>query len=327
MFDIVMPLFNKEAYVGEAIKSVLAQTYRHWNLIIVDDGSADGSVAAAGQFQDERIHIVRQENSGPGRARNAGIDARQSPWIAFLDADDVWLPSHLATLNDLRVEFPHAALVGSGFIYWSGGPRAASGPDRTGARRLIRYFREVAEGTACFYTSSLAVSRRAIEQVGMFKDAKVGEDTELWARLALHGLVAVSTRRTSLYRVDTGGLTDQHMSDSRAAGPLPSSLAQVSLALRTLVPRLEDVTDPELRNDILDYIDYEVGLALLRALRLGRIDLARRLVTMFQSGPRGRARIAAWLAGLPAPLGQRIMGLGLFSKRAARAIVRPISGR
>ena len=323
MFDIVMPLFNKEAYVGEAIESVLAQTYRDWNLIIVDDGSADGSVAAVGRFRDERIRILSQDNAGPGMARNTGIAAGEANWIALLDADDAWLPSHLATLNDLRVEFPHAALVGAAFTYWTGYLRPVSGPVRPGTRRLIRYFREVADANACFYTSSVAVSRAAIGQAGMFKAAKVGEDTELWARLALHGPIAVSTSLTALYRVETGGLIDQNTSGKRAPDPMPATIGQVSLALRTLETRLDDVTDPGLRKDISDYIDYEIGVALLRAVRLGRIDLARRLLTLFRSGPRGKARIAARLARLPAPVGQLLMGLILSGKKMARAIVRP----
>lgn len=319
MFDIVMPLFNKDAYVGAAIESVLAQTYRDWNLIIVDDGSTDGSVAAAAQFQDKRIRILRQDNGGPGVARNAGLDAGTAPWIAFLDADDAWLADHLATLNALRDAFPEAALVGTAFMPWAGGPRPDPGSGRSAPGRLIRYFREVADGNPIFYTGSVAVRRRAVEQVGKFKAAKVGEDTELWARLALHGPIAASTARTALYRVETGGLTDQDAAAERTADPLPTSFGQVSLALGTLADRRDGVTDPELRRDISDYIDYEIGVALLRVLRLGRIDLARRLLTLFQRGPRGKARIAARLARWPAPLGQQLMGLILSAKRVARA--------
>ncbi|MDB4916746.1 MAG: glycosyl transferase family 2, partial [Gemmatimonadetes bacterium] len=87
---IVMPLHNKRAFVGRAIESVLNQTCDNWQLMVVDDGSTDGSAAIVERFSDSRISLVRTPCSGPGAARNIGLRATNAEWVALLDADDEW---------------------------------------------------------------------------------------------------------------------------------------------------------------------------------------------------------------------------------------------
>ena len=94
--SVVMPVYNVERYVGEAIASVLAQTYEDFELIIVDDGGQDQSMEICEQFDDERIFIVRQKNRGLAGARNTGIAAARGKFIALIDSDDRWLPEKLA---------------------------------------------------------------------------------------------------------------------------------------------------------------------------------------------------------------------------------------
>jgi teichuronic acid biosynthesis glycosyltransferase TuaG len=95
---IITPAYNAQKYIGEAIKSVQMQTYSDWQMLIVDDGSEDGTAEVVTQFaaQDPRIKLIRQENSGPALARQAGLDlVRDGRYIAFLDSDDLWLPEKL----------------------------------------------------------------------------------------------------------------------------------------------------------------------------------------------------------------------------------------
>ncbi len=95
-FSIVMPIYNVEKYVAEAINSVIEQTYDDWELIIVDDVSPDDSLAICTLFTDERIKIVRHTvNKGLAGARNTGIDAATGEFVAFLDSDDMWQPTKL----------------------------------------------------------------------------------------------------------------------------------------------------------------------------------------------------------------------------------------
>ena len=312
MFDIVMPLFNKEIYVSRTFEGVLAQSYEDWRMFVVDDGSSDASVAAVERFADPRITLIRQRNAGPGAARNTGILAGKAEWIAFLDADDLWMPDHLASLEELRQHFPEAVLIGTAYRHWTGNEVPALSP--AGSARLIRYFHEASRRRAPFYTSSAAFSRKAVETVGLLEHVTVGDEMDLWVRLALHGPVAASTKQTVLYRVGTGGITDSNVTEA----PRTASLDQMSLPVVRLMGRLNGITDDQLRHDIMDYIDFDIGLALVKAVRSGQIDYARKLLKIFLVGPRGKARVAALLARLPQPLGQRLLALAFGLKRAVR---------
>lgn len=102
-FSIIIPLYNKEMYVAECLESILKQTYCNWEAIIVDDGSTDGSVDVVKRFLDldNRIICIRQDNKGPGLARNEGIKRAKGDYLLFLDADDFWNNDEiLAIVND-----------------------------------------------------------------------------------------------------------------------------------------------------------------------------------------------------------------------------------
>jgi glycosyltransferase involved in cell wall biosynthesis len=89
-----MPVYNVERYVAQAVQSVLAQTYGDFELLIVDDGGQDRSVAICAGFDDPRIRILPQTNRGLAGARNTGILAARGQYVAFLDPDDRWLPEN-----------------------------------------------------------------------------------------------------------------------------------------------------------------------------------------------------------------------------------------
>ncbi|MCS7068712.1 MAG: glycosyltransferase family 2 protein [Meiothermus sp.] len=101
---IVMPAFNSEKYISEAINSVLMQTYAHWQLIVVDDASLDRTrlIVQAFAERDKRVNLVcNEQNKGVAWSRNLAIDLADGDWVAFLDADDIWLPNKLASQLDL----------------------------------------------------------------------------------------------------------------------------------------------------------------------------------------------------------------------------------
>lgn len=88
MISVVIPLYNKEASIAQSLKSVLSQEYADFEVVIVDDGSADGSVGVVEAINDPRIRLIKQENGGPSKARNTGVKNAKGKWILFLDADD-----------------------------------------------------------------------------------------------------------------------------------------------------------------------------------------------------------------------------------------------
>jgi len=93
--SVIIPLFNKEKYVNRALDSVFSQTYQDFEIVVVDDGSTDSSLELVQRDLDSRLRLVHQQNQGPGAARNRGIRETPTPYLAFLDADDEWLPDFL----------------------------------------------------------------------------------------------------------------------------------------------------------------------------------------------------------------------------------------
>lgn len=116
--SVIIPLYGVEKYVAATVQSVLAQTYKNFELILVDDGSPDRSVEICGRFTDPRVKILRQDNQGPGAARNLGIRHAKGDYIALLDGDDLWLPNklikhveHLESNPEIGVSFCRSAFI------------------------------------------------------------------------------------------------------------------------------------------------------------------------------------------------------------------------
>ena len=95
MISVVIPLYNKEASIAQSLKSVLSQEYDDFEVVIVDDGSTDGSVGVVEAINDSRIRLIKQENGGPSKARNTGVKNAKGEWVLFLDADDELLTGAL----------------------------------------------------------------------------------------------------------------------------------------------------------------------------------------------------------------------------------------
>ena len=109
--SIVIPLFNKEAYIRRSIDLGFAQTFADFEVIVVDDGSTDDSADIVRRYSDPRIRLIRQENAGVSAARNRGIAAATTPFVALLDADDEWRPGFLEKVSHALSCYPDA--VGS----------------------------------------------------------------------------------------------------------------------------------------------------------------------------------------------------------------------
>ena len=118
-FSVIIPLYNKEPYVGKALQSVLDQSFIDYELIVVDDGSTDESARVAGEVLSKAAvdcQLIRQENAGVSAARNNGVARSKGDYLCFLDADDWWDPSFLAEMSALIDEYPDAGIYGTGYI-------------------------------------------------------------------------------------------------------------------------------------------------------------------------------------------------------------------
>ena len=209
MFSVVIPLYNKENMVERTVASALSQSYSDFELIVVDDGSTDDSASIVAAIDDPRLRVISQPNCGPGPARNRGVEASRSEWIAFLDADDIWLADHLEELDSIRRAHPEAGLIGTAFARASANSVPENLPVRSGAIGLVPYFDAVGRGDDVLITSTAAARKQAWRSVGGFPDHPSGEDSELWVRLALRWPVAASTTVTAIYLSGTGGISDR----------------------------------------------------------------------------------------------------------------------
>jgi glycosyltransferase involved in cell wall biosynthesis len=206
MFTIVIPLYNKVEYVVKAINSVLLQTFRDFELIIVDDGSTDKSVEIAEGVYDARIRIVKQNNSGVSTARNNGVALAKYDYVAFLDADDWWHQDFLLEMSSLIDKYKDAAIYASHyFIVKNGTQRQVNiGVDSEFSDGYINYCKVYANTYAMPITSSSVVIKRAafLAQNGFNTHLKFGEDFDLWLRLALTNKIAFTSKCLAYYNQD-----------------------------------------------------------------------------------------------------------------------------
>ncbi|MBD2700692.1 glycosyltransferase [Spirosoma sp. BT702] len=194
MFSIVIPLYNKVPYIGKAIESVLEQTVQDFELIIVEDGSTDGSLQEVNKYPDTRLRVICQENAGVSAARNKGVQYAKFDFIAFLDADDWWDKHFLEEMARLINDFPEAKLYGSSYYIVKHGisKTAEIGLEPQFKAGYIDYFKVYSRTFwVPFNCSFVVIQRSAFEQIGGFKTSiKFGEDFDLWARIAVKEKVA-----------------------------------------------------------------------------------------------------------------------------------------
>ena len=208
LVTIVMPVYNGEAFIAEAIESVIAQTYPHWELIVVDDGSTDGTATIVRAFDDPRIRYTYQENQGLAAARNTGIRAAQGEYLAFLDADDEWTPQFLQKCVDVLAadETLAGVYTRNYFIDQKGNVLPQLGgrvvPDHTFRNRLL-------EG-GFFPPHAALVRTEVVREVGLFHTQLEGQGTEdwhLWLRISQRYTMRGIPEPLARYRVYPGSMS------------------------------------------------------------------------------------------------------------------------
>lgn len=202
--SIVIPLYNKEAYIKNTLSKVFLQSYQDFEIVIVDDGSTDGSAAVVKEFDDPRIRLFSQENQGASAARNNGCRLARYEYIAFLDADDEWDKDYLLKMQQLIDRYPHAVLYGANYyITENGETYVLSYPDVGEGMTLIENFYVSSKVFTPVWTSAAIVKREVFLAEGGFPlSCKVCEDIDLWCRLAARGQVAYINEPLANYRRD-----------------------------------------------------------------------------------------------------------------------------
>jgi glycosyltransferase involved in cell wall biosynthesis len=197
VFSIIIPLYNKEKYVKRSIESVLLQSYKKYELIIVNDGSTDNSLEFVQQINkstNQQINIINQQNQGVSIARNNGVKLSKYEYIAFLDADDWWHPDFLKEFSKLIEEFPEAGIYGCRYWIVKNGIEKIEpvGLSSLFNKGYINYFETYANNFSTPFNCSFVVVNKSIyEKAGGFNlQLKFGEDFELWSRISLENKIA-----------------------------------------------------------------------------------------------------------------------------------------
>jgi len=208
--SVVIPLYNKQAYVEQAVASVLQSAYPAHEVIVVDDGSTDDGPRRVSAMGDPRVRLIRQPNAGVSAARNRGISEASGDHIAFLDADDYWTPEHLGAIADLIARFPQCGLYATHFHYFRDdgfrrvtpiwGIKAHSGP-----MQIERFFEMWSHGIF-FCTSTVVIPTRILRDGIRFPEGEQhGEDQDVWFRVAERWPIGYLGEALVGYRTGTTG--------------------------------------------------------------------------------------------------------------------------
>jgi glycosyltransferase involved in cell wall biosynthesis len=322
LVSVIIPAYNAEEFIAQAIQSVVAQTYRSHEIIVVDDGSTDKTRDILKEF-DGQIRCVYQENRGPSAARNAGINLAQGRYICFLDADDLWTPDKLevqfafmeanpdiAFVFSDHEEFNEEGVVLSSFLgekhkTFSSFPIVAGCLENAFGKLVLEN---------CISTPTVMVRKTCLEKTGLFDEEIWSvEDRDLWLRIAAHCNVACLPNIFCKRRVHQSNISKQ--SELTLHGRI-TILERNRRNFPFLVP--SEIWDCELANHYcqLGYLLLQKG-ERKRALRAGSTSLAyalrhitkRRMVSFY-----------------PWRLGIGLIPASLLGWQCSRSLFRPMKG-
>jgi glycosyltransferase involved in cell wall biosynthesis len=242
--SVIIPTHNRKAFVLEAVDSVFAQTYEDYELIVVDDGSTDGTGRALEQH-GERLHYLYQANEGVSAARNCGLAHTQGEFISFLDSDDLWLPKKLAIQVAFMDQHPEAQICYTDELWIRRGVRV--NPKKRHAKYSGEIYRHCLP--LCIISPSSALMRRGLfEQVGTFDPGlPVCEDYDLWLRVAARFPVFFIPQRLIVKR---GGHPDQLSRGEWGNDRYRVKALAKILEMGVLTPQLRRLTIQELHRKV-----------------------------------------------------------------------------
>jgi glycosyltransferase involved in cell wall biosynthesis len=210
IFSIVIPSFKSAHMIADALESVFTQTYKNYEIIVINDGSPDTALLEDKLLPyRDRIIYIRQENKGPGGARNTGILKSRGEFIAFLDSDDQWLPEHLSDMWELLQKNPALDLAYADAVNFGDLESEGRTVMDTNPSEGLADFESLVLARCSVVGSCVVARRQALLDAGLFDESLAqGEDFDLWARVAYRGgkidyLQKIHTRR----RIHEGNLT------------------------------------------------------------------------------------------------------------------------
>ena len=236
LFSVVVPVYNRAGLIDVTLESIDGQTFRNFELIIVDDGSTDGT---ADSLEARGVRVLRQKNSGPGVARNTGVEAAVGKYIAFLDSDDVWFPWTLSTYAKIICQHNSPMFITSKPFMFSDIRSTSECLEAPIESDVFSDYYAAGDEWRWFGVSSFVIRRDIFLQVGGFADGRInGEDADLAMRLGTaSGFVHITSPKQFGYRVHTGNVTNdasksqmglEQLLSSEGKGRYPGGRARAS---------------------------------------------------------------------------------------------------
>lgn len=302
--SVVVPCFNGVAHVGAALRSVLDQGWPALEVIVVDDGSTDGSAAWI-RREFPGVTVIEQFNQGVAAARNRGIAAARGEWVAFLDADDVWLPGKLTAQMAIASATPETRMTYTAWAVWTSD---AAGPEtgflhnlhqRAGIETLwigpSGWIYPQLLLDCEVWTSTVLMQRSLLEEIGGFDtQLRIGEDYDLWLRASRRTQIIRVPRPLALYRQHPASITRSAPSENYRSVVVTRALTQWGYDDGHGPP-----ANPAQVRRALAKSWSEFAAANLQA---GHVDRARRAVWMsLRADPR---HVGAWKALVKTALGR-----------------------
>lgn len=197
MFTVIIPLYNKGKFIYETVSSVLSQSFRNFEIIIVNDGSTDNSLEVINKFKDPRIKIFNISNSGVSSARNFGIFKSTNEWIAFLDADDLWDINYLEESYKIISNIKSVNVIATNYYKYF-----------TDYKKTLVYntissgFVESYLKINCITSSSVIIHKSVFNHIGIFDTRlKYGEDQHMWLRINIKYRTYFNNKPLVYYRM------------------------------------------------------------------------------------------------------------------------------
>ncbi|MBL3546565.1 glycosyltransferase family 2 protein [Chryseobacterium sp. KMC2] len=204
MITVIIPLYNKEKSILDTVYSVLNQTYKDFELLIINDGSKDNSLKVVQGISDPRVAIIDKPNGGVSSARNAGILNAKNEYLAFLDGDDIWHPEHLKILSASLSQLDNETVGGVGTSFYKSNIKEFDESKfKEEKPEIIKdYFDFMSSPVSRFNSSTLLVKKTKVLKTGLFdENLSYGEDVEFWYRLFSDYALIYNKTITTIYFV------------------------------------------------------------------------------------------------------------------------------
>jgi glycosyltransferase involved in cell wall biosynthesis len=209
--SVVITAYNSAAFLNDAVDSVLRQTLQPSEIVVIDDGSIDDTAMIAQSYANVGLRHIRQDNQGEGAARNRGILETSGEWIAFLDADDIWLDDKIQRQVEFAQSHPGTDMVSGHKIWWDVDENS---------RQLVKYgqvpagnlYRELTVHNLVGGPSLMLIRRVMFEKAGVFRtDLRFGADWEMWLRIAKHTTIGFVDSPLIIYRWHKSNVSTKYM--------------------------------------------------------------------------------------------------------------------